>query len=198
MICTNKTLCVTCCILLFALTVQAQRRTVGWQNPPEDRSKSLSLDPKTKGVSQLDAIDLLAVKVNDFTVNLGQSFVADDNWIKNLRFKIRNNSNSNITHIQISAFLPQLRVDNHAGPQVPFVFGSLAPNGPIIAPGKEVELPIANYDWLLEQIKKTSTLSEMNQIEIWDVRVSLENGSVIYSGCMKAVDSKNECPKFRE
>lgn len=195
---THKTLSVTICILLFALTVQSQKRTVQWQNPPEDRSKSLSTDAKMKGVSQLDAIELLEVKVGNMTVNLGQSFIADDDWIKNLRFKIRNNSNSKITHVQISAFLPQLRVDNHAGPQAPFVFGSFVPDGPIIAPGKDFELPIAVYDWLLEQIKKTATLSEMNQIEIWDVSVTFENGSKIFSGCMKVVDSKNECPNFRE
>ena len=65
--------------------------------------------------------------------------------------------------------------------------------GQSIAPGGEAELKIVFYDWLLGQIKAKSPLSHITNAEIKDMLVTLPDGKILYSQCVKTANQKNAC-----
>lgn len=189
----SKSLLLLAFIFLSPLSVQAQQRMISWPEIPTDMSKLISIDPNSKGVAVIDSLELMEVRVKGVTVNFGQPFIGDADWMKYVTFKIKNISNASIVYVQISAFLPQIMP---GGPLVPFIFVNR--DAKSLDPGEEAELPVAVFQWAQKAIEKKTTLPQITQIEVHDILVKFEDGSQVHGRCMKALDSKNACPKFRE
>ena len=180
-------------LLLLATTSalsQDKNRIVEWHQPPLSDKNWIPLKG-TQAVSQIDVLEIMGVSVDGKPVKLGQNFAADDDWIEQLAFKVKNVSNVTISKVQMNLFLLQIMP---GGPLVSFCYGCGPTVGKTISPGEEVELKVVFYSWLTGEIKKKSTLAEITKAEINDVTVAAADGTKWLSGCVKAADPANACP----
>jgi hypothetical protein len=169
---------------------QNTEKILQWTNPPINHANLISAT--TKGLAQVDALEIVDISVSAKSVTIGKAFTAEDDWLQTLSFKIKNVSNNTITSVQINLFLPQIMP---GGPQVPLCYGCGDTKGKVIAPGEVVEVKTVFYDWVKKVILMKSSLSSITQAEIHDLIVTLPDGTKWSSSCMKAADLKNACPK---
>ena len=170
---------------------QSTQRIVQWPEWPIDHSKTVSLGD-SKGLAQIDSLEIVDITVGGKSITLGQSFVADDEWLKSLTVRLKNVSNNSIAKVQLNLFLTEIMP---GGPLVTLFYGG---DEPSITPGAEVELKLVFYSWLVEQINKKSSLAKITKAEIRDVIVTLADGKRLFSTCVKTVSPKNACPAFAQ
>ena len=170
---------------------QTQTRTIEWQNknPYTNYSKS-GTDTHIK--ARIDEIELEGIVVEGRPINIGEAFPASDDWLKNISFRVRNISGKQLRKIQITLVLPEIK---EGSPQIPFIAHVDKEKG--LAPGEEVELTIpvgGLYSWVKDRIAEKGSLSRITKADILAVFVSLPDGTVWSSGCVKTADTKNSCP----
>lgn len=167
---------------------QDKQRIISWSDPiPAGTIKS----SKYIVVPQIEVLEIVDVAVGGKSITVGESFTADDEWVKNLTVRVRNISQRSIPVVQFNLFLTDIMP---GGPMVTLCNGcGDVAQGQSIAPGGEAELKIVFYDWLLGQIKAKSPLSHITNAEIKDMLVTLPDGKILYSQCVKTANQKNAC-----
>jgi hypothetical protein len=107
-------------MLVAAPTIfpQTQKKLVEWSKFPFGSGKE-SVGPNLRLSRQIDAFEIEEVKVGGKTVIMGEPFSTDVNWIRDLTFRVKNNSNEQIMGIQITLVLPEM----YRSPEVPFTAG---------------------------------------------------------------------------
>jgi membrane-bound metal-dependent hydrolase YbcI (DUF457 family) len=142
-------------------------------------------------VGQIEALEIIDVRVGDKSITLGESFAADDEWLKSLTFRVKNVSSTSISKAQLNLFLPQIMP---GGPMVTLCYGcGDIGRGQSIAPGEEVEMKIVFYSWLLGQITSRSNLSGITRAEIQEMLVTIPDRKTLFSTCIKTASRKNAC-----
>jgi hypothetical protein len=171
---------------------QGTQRIVQWPEMPIDHSKTVSLGD-SKGLAQIESLEIVDITVGGKSITLGQSFVADDDWLKSLTVRLKNVSNNSISKVQLNLFLTEIMP---GGPLVTLFYGGEGQS--IIMPGAEADLKLVFYSWLVDQINKKSSLAKITKAEIWNVTVTLPDGKRLFSTCVKTVSPKNACPAFAQ
>lgn len=165
---------------------QDKQRLVHWPEIPFHAGAAKSATSTI--VAQLDVLEIVDVTVGGKSVTLGESFAADDEWLKTLAVRLKNISSTSISKVQLNLFLPQIMP---GGPMVTLFYGSNTEKS--IGPGEEVEMKVVHYDWLLGQINSKSSLSNITKAEIQHMYVTLAGGKVLVSQCVKTAKQKNAC-----
>ena len=167
---------------------QNTQRMVHWPEIPFHANAAKGVTATI--VPQIEILEIVDVTIAGKSVTLGETFPADDEWLKNLTVRIKNISNTRIAKVQLSLFLPQIMP---GGPMVTLFYGRGDASGKSIEPGEEVELKTMFYDWLAGQITARSSLANITKAEIREMRVTFADGKILVSQCVKTTKQKNAC-----
>lgn len=170
---------------------QSKNRIVKWSELPiNDRNTKSSGDAQI--LAQIDALEINDITVGGKSITIGQSFAADDEWLKSLTVRVKNVSSLSISGAQMNLFLPEIMP---GGPLVTLCYGcGDVGNGQSIKPGEEVDMKLVLYSWLTDQINAKSSFSMITKAEIHDIIVTLPDGRKWVSGCVRTASLKNACP----
>jgi hypothetical protein len=174
-----------------AVFSQDKNRTVHW---PEIMFTPVNTPGSgySQELAEIDALEIMDIAVGGKSITIGQSFAADDEWLKNLTVRVKNVSGLNISSIQMDLFLPEIMP---GGPLVTLCFGcGGVAKGQSILPGAEVELKLVLYSWLLGQINSKASLSMITKAEIQEFVYTLPDGRKWLTRCLKTASLKNACP----
>ena len=59
-------------------------------------------------LAEIDALEIMDIAVDGKSITIGQSFAADDEWLKSLTVRVKNVSRLNISSVQMDLFLPEI------------------------------------------------------------------------------------------
>lgn len=146
-------------------------------------------------LKQIDSIEVTEIDVEGASVIIGQPFNASTDWLKNIKFKIKNKSDKVLTYFQISLTLPQIK--GHR--QVRYTIDGRGLNSNIkIMPGAMAELhipPGGEYDWIKNVVAEAKLdFATIVQAEVYSVLAYFEDGTQLNSGCVKTPDVWHPCP----
>lgn len=135
----------------------------------------------------LDIIEIEAVSVDDKSIVLGEPFTADVNWIKRIRFRVRNVSSQAVKSIQIHLYLPEFK-----GPYIDYCYGC-GNSEKAILPGEEVTLRVLLfYDWARDVVAgQGGNIATITKASIRDIQVYRPDGTMFI--CVKAANRKSVC-----
>jgi hypothetical protein len=168
---------------------QHKQRIVHWPEIPFHANAAKSSTSTI--VPQIEVLEIVDVSIGGKSVTLGESFAADDEWLKNLTVRIKNISSTSISRVQLNLFLPQIMP---GGPMVTLCYGcGDVGSGQSIGPGEEFEMKLVHHDWLIGQINSRSSLSKIDKAEIQHMYVTLPDGKILMSQCVKTAKQKNAC-----
>ena len=174
-----------------AVFSQNKNRVVQW---PEIITRVLNTPGSgfSQELAEIDALEIMDIAVGGKSITIGQSFAADDEWLKTLTVRVKNVSSLNISSVQMDLFLPEIMP---GGPLVTLCFGcGGVGKGQTIMPGEEVELKLVLYSWLLDQINRKSSLSMITKAEIREFVYTLPDGRKWLTRCLRTISLKNACP----
>lgn len=129
--------------------LQAQERERLISSSKSGMRQTLSQPDGSTAPSNLNMIEVIGFTVAGAPVTLGQRFRADDDWLKNLRVKVKNVSGKSISHLHLVMGLPEAKFvkdgrDYSMGFALEYIAESKArdadPKMKIVLPGDEVEL----------------------------------------------------------
>src|SRR5688572_19057942 len=181
-------------LLIFTASVaaQSQQKVLLWSDHPIGSHNQRTRAPH-QIFKQLDAIEIQSINVGGKAIAIGEPFSADEDWLRDLTFRVKNVSDKELTGIQITMILPELEKPI----QLPYVSGCRHDkNQPCITPGVEVELrmpPIKLYDWVKSEVATQTELRKITKATIYHVLLSLPGDITWSSGCVKTKDPKNTC-----
>jgi len=170
---------------------QSKNRVVQW---PEIIVTSVKAPGSgySQELAEIDPLEIMDIAVDGKSITIGQSFAADDEWLKNLTVRVKNVSSLTVSSVQMDLFLPEIMP---GGPLVTLCFGcGGVAKGQTIMPGEEVELKLVLYGWLLDQINRKSSLSMITKAEIREFVYTLPDGRKWLTRCLKTASLKNACP----
>ncbi len=186
-------------LALFLVTVtfafaQTPKKVVEWSKSPIGSNNEI-VSENLKLFRQIDGVEIEGVMVDNKPITLGEHFVATDDWLKSLVFRVKNISSQKLLSVQLTMILPQL---GPGSPDVVFCYGC-APEEKErgFLPGEVVEMKILGgpfYDWVRSRIEEKIKLSETAKAEIHHLYVKPPNGPTWFSGCIKTANPKNACP----
>jgi hypothetical protein len=172
---------------------QTQQKVLLWSDHPAGSHNERTSAP-LQIFKQLDAIEIQGINLGGKSIAIGESFSADEDWLQDLMFRVKNLSDKDLMGIQITLILPELKKPI----QVPYVSGCRHDkNQPCIRPGDEVEIRIPAiklYDWVKSVVATETELSKITKATIYHVIVSLPGDITWSSGCVKTKDPGNACP----
>jgi len=183
------------CLLTFTGSgaAQTQQKVLQWADHPVGSHNERTSAP-LQIFKQLEVIEIQSVNLGGKSITIGEPFSADEDWLRDLTFRVKNVSDKELMGIQITLILPEL--DKPI--QVPYVNGCRHDkNQPCISPGVEVELripPIKLYDWVKSVVATETELPKIRKATIYHVLVSLPGDITWSSGCVKTKDPGNACP----
>jgi len=181
-------------LLIFTTSgaAQTQQKVLVWSDHPVGSHHERTRPPH-QIFKQLDAIEIQNINVGGKPIAIGEPFSADEDWLRDLTFRVKNVSDKELTGIQITLILPELEKPI----QLPYVSGCRHDkNQPCITPGVEVELrmpPIKLYDWVKSEVATQTELRKITKATIYHVLLSLPGDITWSSGCVKTNDPKNTC-----
>lgn len=140
--------------------------------------------------SNLNVIEVIGFTLAGVPVTPGQHFRADDDWLKNLRVKVKNVSGKSISHLHLILGLPEAKYvkdgrDYSMGFALEYIAESKARDGDpkmkIVLPGDEVELIYFEppHLSLREQIFNQTGVTSITLVQYGgDLKVFFLDGSV--------------------
>jgi hypothetical protein len=177
-----------------AVFSQTQTKVIEWAKSPigsngEAAQKDLQL------FQQIDGVEIEEILVGGKSRFIGERFVADDDWLKAIIFRVKNLTDQRLVRLQITLVLPEMGAES---PDIPFCFGcEEVEKAKGIKPGESVELKIVSggfYAWLKSRMAEKGGVSRFTQGQIHHMFVTLPTGPTWFSGCVKTSDPKNACP----
>ena len=183
-------------LLIFTASgaAQTQQKVLQWSDHPAGSHNERTAAP-LQIFKQLDAIKIQSIDLGGKSIAIGEPFAADEDWLRDLTFRVKNVSDKDLMGIQITLILPELKKPI----QVPYVRGcSHDKNQPCIRPGEEVEIRIAAiklYDWVKSVVATETELRNITKATIYHVLVSLPGDITWSSGCVKTKDPRQACPE---
>ncbi|MDQ1637668.1 MAG: hypothetical protein QOF62_1007 [Pyrinomonadaceae bacterium] len=189
-----KSLSLILCVASLALA-QTQKKTVEW-TPRPIGSNNERVAPGIRLYPQIEQIQIENVVIDGASITLGQSFPANDDWLKTLIIRVRNVSPQRVISIQMTLILPEM---DHASPDIVYCYGcARADKEKGVGPGEIVELKLLGggfYDWVKSRTEEKGGIALMAKAQIRETLVTLPDGTRWLSGCVKTADAKNACPR---
>jgi hypothetical protein len=126
-------------ILFFTIIIVSLAMTVGAQE-----TSRLVDWPNAFHGSDVKVLEIVGITVKDTNVTIGQFFVASDDWLDKLTFRIRNVSDKTITRCGFGVGFPELAPGASGMPGFSIVYDTLNKPGKLqpILPGSEFELSL--------------------------------------------------------
>jgi hypothetical protein len=183
------------CLLTFTGSgaAQTQQKVLLWSDHPSGSHNERTSAPH-QIFKQLDLIEIQSINLGGKSVAIGEPFSADEDWLRDLTFRVKNVSDRELTGIQITLILPEMEKPI----QVPYVSGCRHDkNQPCIGPGVEVELRLPQiklYDWVKSVVATETELRKITKATIYHVLISLPGDITWSSGCVRTKDPKQACP----
>lgn len=170
---------------------QSKDRKVQWPQTPINH-----LNTRGSGYSQelayIEALEINDITVGGKSITIGQSFAADDEWLKSLTVRVKNISPLSISSVQMNLVLPEIMP---GGPLVTLCYGcGGVATGQSIMPGKEAEMKVVFYSWVEDQINVKSSLPMITTAEIHNIIITLADSRRWITGCVRTADLNNACP----
>jgi hypothetical protein len=172
---------------------QTERKTVEWTPRPLGSHHELG-GPGIQIYPQIENIQIDDVVVAGASITLGQSFVANEDWLQTLIIRVRNVSSQRLASIQVTLILPEMDL---ASPDVVYCYGCAQferERG--VGPGEMVELKMPSggfYDWVKSRASEKGGIALITKAQIRDMFVTLPDGTHWLSGCIKTANAKNAC-----
>jgi hypothetical protein len=151
-----------------------------WQQKPQKRIKT---DVFTQPARE--PVIVTGVKLGAREVNLNAPFDdEDDEWIRNLSFKLKNHSKRNVIFIGVNLFIPAETTSSIPGMVQQFRFGQ-EPNSPdstnspiLIKPGDaiDVSIPAPKYKSIKQFIDATQPQRKIDSVMVKVYLVLFEDG----------------------
>jgi hypothetical protein len=184
---------VLACVFFATVSVfsQSKNRTLQWAEIPLS-NRNMAGAPGTEVLAQVEVLEVKEISVAGKSITIGEPFAADDNWLTNLTFRLKNISNQTFSSIQIDLILPEIMP---GGPLVSLCYGCGGVGmGRSMMPGDEVEMKVVFQQWVTDQIKSKSNPSAITKAQIQHVSVKQPDGKKLFGGCIRTADQKNACP----
>ena len=179
------------CLSVIICSAQAPGKVIEWQPKP------MGNEQWTGGIQAFKFLD--RVEIENLTVGkpitIGQSFTADDDWLRDLVIRVRNISGQQISMIQVTLVLPEM---GPGSPDVVYCYGCAPAEKAGIAAGEVVDLKMPGvgfYDFVKARAAEKGGISEINKAQIRNMFITLPDGTKWVSGCIKTSDAKNACPR---
>ena len=178
----------------FAVCAQEQKR-ISWpdvfrNNPEYMRSDS----PNHHLVNRLEQIEIDDIQVEGQSIILGQPFTASNEWLGNIRFRIKNISGRRLEFVQITLVLTEI---SEGGPQLPFICSECRVDKKQvpIEPDAEVYLtmPLPIYSWAKGVIAEKASLAKITKAQILTAIVKAPADISWSSDCVRTSDIRNAC-----
>ena len=131
-------------------------------------------------------LEVTSSRVGEKSINLGEEFDGDGDWLKNLKVTVKNKSGKTITWAFITFRFPDTRVSGSVAVVDCFIgqrSDQRTNNPPLkLEPMQEIEFsPDLRVDALKESIEKRGSLDELNHLDIEVMEVMFDDG-ILYSG----------------
>lgn len=172
---------------------QTKNKTLEWGEHPLRKHERAGKG--TQLVQRIEDIEIEDFIVAGKAITIGQTFAANDDWLKDLVVRVKNISNRQVPLIQISLTLPELERNT---PYVIYCYGCAAGEKEKgVAPGETVELRMMGgsfYDWVKGRAAEKGGISRISKAHIDNFIVHLVDGMSVMSGCMKTSGPTNACP----
>jgi hypothetical protein len=172
---------------------EQQLKMIEWSKSPVS-SKTRTADDLLPS-DQIEGLEIENISVEGRPVAIAQGFVAGDDWLQTIVFRVKNISGQQLKAMQITVVLPEMK---HGGPDIVFCYGcDKAEREKGILPGEEVDLKILGggyYAWVKDKLAAEGSVSRISRAEFRDMTVTLPVGAKWISGCVKTADPKNACP----
>ena len=182
-----------CIALVNSTQAQTQQKLLQWSDHPVG-THPISTSAPHQVLRQLDIIEIQEITLHGQPLIIGEQFVADQDWLRDIVFRVKNISDREIIGIQITLVLPEMKKP----PQVPYVAGCRHDkNQPCIRPGEVVEVKLGAgrlYDWLKSVVASETNLQNISRATVYVTLVSLAGDIEWSSGCVKTANPKNACP----
>lgn len=185
-------------LLLAAASIfpQGRQKVIEWAKSPV--GSEVRTPPNILPLDRIDGLELEAVAAVGKRVTIGRGFVADDDWLRTITFRVKNISGRQLKAVQLTLILPEIGIVG--GPDIVFCYGCAeAEREKGIAPGEKFELKILSgdsyYEWVKGKIKARGDLSRISKAQIREVVVTLPGDLHWLSGCVKTASAKNSCPR---
>ena len=133
----------------FVRPMQGQERMVEWSAHPLvklDQSAST-----TRLANVKEAVEIVEVKVGNASITVGRSFLAGDDWLRGLCFRMKNVSGRPIIGARLSFSLPETLVDNN-GLGFSLEYGRGESTG-IPSDEQEIVMPDEEFENLLRDLR---------------------------------------------
>lgn len=190
------------CSCLFLLTgalafniqeIEAQERIVEWSAHP-----LIKTDQSASGVAE--AVQIVDVRVGELSITIGRPFIAGDDWLRGLCFRLKNVSGRPIIGSRLSFSLPETRINNN-GLGFSLEYGRGESTGipsdeqRVIMPNEQFELKFNDqqYERHRKFVTSRSNLPSFSKVIIGNIVVKFDDESIWTGGCLRAADPSNSC-----
>lgn len=186
-------------IILLPLLVYSQSQDRIIEYPPLTLG-SFVADKDGKFIpSNIEALEIIEIKVGDKSVSLGQSFSASEDWLKNLTVKVKNTSGKPISAIRMMFGLPEAKYKEGAS-GFSLEYGKALSTGidyglqKVIKPDEELVLyrNEAHYNRDRNGIAQRTGLTDFSKMLILVTTVQFEDGTVWSSWKLPTVKQSNQ------
>ena len=131
-------------------------------------------------------LEVIEAKIGDTPIALGEQIDGDPDWLKSLRFKVRNKSDKPIIWIAIDVVFPETRLTGPVMVKQLFIgqrSDMRTKNPPLdLKPGEELEVSMeSHFDSIKRLIESRSRLDQVNEVDIELQEVLFYDGT-LYSG----------------
>jgi hypothetical protein len=178
--------------------MQAQERLVEWSAHPLVKLDQSASTIRLANVKE--AVEIVEIKVGEASITPGRSFLAGEDWLRGLCFRMKNVSGRPIIGARLSFSLPETFVD-HNGMGFSLEYGRGESIGipsdeqKVVMPNEEFELKFNDQQYLRHRqfVTSRSKLKSFNKITIGTLFVKFDDESVWVGGCLRASDPTNSC-----
>jgi hypothetical protein len=183
-------------VCLLGHTVVAQSRSIVWPKEPGRRIRPAGVPGgQANAVAQLDTLEIEEILVEGKPIIIGQPFDASDDWLKHITIRVKNISDQRFSFIQVDLIFPQIKEAYYIPVFYPFTADERAKG---FGPGEVVELTTWKdetiYNWTITKIAERAPLSTITVAQIREVLVHLQDGSSLWSECIRTANPQNSCP----
>lgn len=185
-------------VCLLGHTVVAQSRSIVWPKEPGRRIRPAGVPGgQANAVAQFDTLEIEEILVDGKPIIIGQPFDASDDWLKHITMRVKNISEQRFSFIQVDLTFPQIKYEAYYIPVAyPFTAEQRAKG---FGPGEVVELTTGKdekiYNWTKANIEERTPLSKITIAQIREVLVHLQDGSSLWSECIRTANPQNACPR---
>jgi hypothetical protein len=186
----------TTVFLVSAPAFAQLQRQIEWPEKSKFNSKT-DTTPDNHIIDRINEIEIEAILVNGREIIVGEPFSADTDWLKAISFRVKNVSDKPIRRIQITLVLPEIP-EIKGRPQIHYLCLSCKGDGrDPLAPGAETELRMPEgglYAWVKDRVNETTDFTQITRARIYSAWVTMDDGLVLWSDCIKTSNVRNACP----